>query len=139
MEDLMRPKITNTIAWQQAELLMQPALIRVIDNIRKQLENSAWAGTYQEVQTPVPGYQLSLKYQDYELNFDIWELCYRICFTNYLPTHSQIETQEVEIDTSLIEEDTGDVDWNRVDEKARQVVEAIFTTLPLEKRLQSGG
>ncbi|MGE5656483.1 MAG: hypothetical protein ACM37W_07700 [Actinomycetota bacterium] len=132
----MRPKITNMIAWQQAELLMQPAMIRVIDNIRKQLEQSAWTGTYQEVQTPVPGYQLCLKYQNYELCFDIWELCYQICFTNYLPSHSQTESTEVEIDTSLIEASTGDVDWNRLDEKARQVVEAIFATLPLEKRLQ---
>lgn len=35
---------------QLADQLMQPALIRIIDNIRKQLENSDWKGTYQETQ-----------------------------------------------------------------------------------------
>ncbi|BAY19554.1 hypothetical protein NIES21_54170 [Anabaenopsis circularis NIES-21] len=45
----MPPKITNPIAWQQAELLMQPAFIRVVDNIRKQLDASAWQGTYHDV------------------------------------------------------------------------------------------
>ncbi|MBU7585656.1 MAG: hypothetical protein KAF91_22690 [Nostoc sp. TH1S01] len=45
----MPPKITNPVAWQQAELLMQPAFIRVVDNIRKQLDASAWKGTYHDV------------------------------------------------------------------------------------------
>ncbi|MBD2594352.1 hypothetical protein BCD64_09650 [Nostoc sp. MBR 210] len=45
----MPPKITNPLAWQQAELLMQPAFIRVVDNIRKQLDASAWKGTYHDV------------------------------------------------------------------------------------------
>ena len=46
----MIPKITSSEAWQQAELLMQPTFIRVIDNIRKQLDASDWDGTYQNVQ-----------------------------------------------------------------------------------------
>lgn len=37
-------------ARQLADQLMQPALIRIIDNIRKQLETSDWQGTYQETQ-----------------------------------------------------------------------------------------
>jgi hypothetical protein len=45
----MPPKITNLTAWQQAELLMQPAFIRVVDNIRKLLDVSDWKGTYQDV------------------------------------------------------------------------------------------
>ncbi len=45
----MPPKITNPTAWQQAELLMQPAFIRVVDNIRKLLDVSDWKGTYQDV------------------------------------------------------------------------------------------
>jgi hypothetical protein len=45
----MLPKITNSSAWQQAELLMQPAFIRVVDNIRKQLDESSWKGTYHDV------------------------------------------------------------------------------------------
>lgn len=42
----MTPKFANSQVWQQANLLMQPAFIRVIDNIRKQLETSNWHGSY---------------------------------------------------------------------------------------------
>ncbi|MHC5723265.1 MAG: hypothetical protein ACYTXY_03760 [Nostoc sp.] len=45
----MPPKITNPVTWQQAEILMQPAFIRVIDNIRKLLDESSWTGTYHDV------------------------------------------------------------------------------------------
>lgn len=40
--------LTFTSATQrhQADFLMQPVLIRVIDNLRKQMEASAWTGTY---------------------------------------------------------------------------------------------
>ena len=43
----MTPKFANSQDWQQANLLMQPAFIRVIDNIRKQLETSNWHGSYE--------------------------------------------------------------------------------------------
>ena len=43
-------KFENPQARQLADQLMQPALIRVIDNIRKQLEVSDWQGRYQETQ-----------------------------------------------------------------------------------------
>ncbi len=126
----MRPKIKDSVAWEQANLLMQPALIRIIDNIRKQLDESVWKGTYQDVQTPYPGYHLCLQNQDRQLTFDVWELCYQVCFNNYHQVHSVEESQEVEIDTSLIDE-TGDVDWNRLDAKAKQVVQEVFASLPL--------
>jgi len=45
----MPPKITNSTAWQQAELLMQPAFIRIVDNVRKLLEKSSWKGTYHKL------------------------------------------------------------------------------------------
>ncbi|MEM9212845.1 MAG: hypothetical protein AAGD25_00580 [Cyanobacteria bacterium P01_F01_bin.150] len=45
----MTPKFTSSEAWQQAEILMQPTFIRVIDNIRKCLESSEWDGIYQDV------------------------------------------------------------------------------------------
>lgn len=45
----MTPKFANPKTWQQAELLMQPTFIRVIDNIRKCLESSEWDGTYHNV------------------------------------------------------------------------------------------
>ena len=36
----MYPKFKDTLAYEQANLLMQPAFIRVIDNIRKELDFS---------------------------------------------------------------------------------------------------
>ena len=41
----MKPIFKNSTDWEQAEYLMQPSLIRVIDNLRKQLDESAWKGT----------------------------------------------------------------------------------------------
>lgn len=125
----MNPKITNMVAWQQAELLMQPAFLRTIDNIRKQLEQSIWKGTYEEVQYPYPGYLLRLQHQDQEISVNLWELCYQVCFLNYQSTHSELESQEVEIDTSLIDE-TGDVDWERLDAKTKAAIEQVFANLP---------
>ncbi|MBD1920662.1 hypothetical protein H6F77_06110 [Microcoleus sp. FACHB-831] len=163
------PKFTDTTSWQQAELLMQPAFIRVIDQIRKQIEQTTYKGTYQDVliwpegtpeetkatvlglrqelevaspeqadeirealanlPLPYPGYVLSLQYQGKEVNVDLWELCYQVCFKNYSPAIANLEGYEVEIDTSLIDE-TGDVDWNRLDAKAKQLVEQVFVNLP---------
>lgn len=45
----MSPKFLNQESWQQAELLMQPVFIRVIDNIRKQLDQSSWKSSYRDV------------------------------------------------------------------------------------------
>ena len=127
----MKPKFKNSIAWQQAELLMQPCLIRLLDNIRKSLEASEWEGTYENVQTPMPGYHLYLKNGDNQVTFDLWELCYKICFINNKQTHAEEESKEVDIDTSLIDRD-GDVDWNKLDIKAKQLVENMFSSLPNE-------
>jgi len=43
-------KFENAQSRWLAEQLMQPALIRIVDNIRKRLENSDWQGRYQETQ-----------------------------------------------------------------------------------------
>lgn len=125
----MKPKFKTTLAWQQAELLMQPALIRIVDRVRQQLEQTTWKATYQDVQTPIPGYKLCLERNDTSVCVDLWELCYQVCFDNYRPTHAELESQEVEIDTSLIDE-TGDVDWQRLDTKAQQLVQQVFASLP---------
>lgn len=45
----------SPIQRQRAEILMQPTLIRVIDNLRKELEASALRGTYQEQPMWPPG------------------------------------------------------------------------------------
>jgi hypothetical protein len=147
---------------------MQPAFIRIIDHIRKQLDQSAWQGTYENVliwspdtteeiktrvilllqeldgaspertaeiesaiadlPTPQPGYQLSLQNQDQQYNFDLWELCYQVCFQQY-NTDPTLSHDFVEIDTSLIDE-AGEVDWQRLDAKAGKAVEQMFGSLP---------
>ncbi|MGL5081829.1 MAG: hypothetical protein ACRC8A_10115, partial [Microcoleaceae cyanobacterium] len=94
----MRPKIKDQLAWNQAELLMQPALIRVLDNIRKKLENSRWTGTYQTIQIPYPGYRLDLECDSQTIGIDIWELCYHVCFKDYEQAHGSVESRDVEID-----------------------------------------
>ncbi|NEQ24158.1 MAG: hypothetical protein F6K28_34555 [Microcoleus sp. SIO2G3] len=124
----MKPKFKNTVAWEQAELLMQPALIRIVDQVRKQLEDTTWKATYKDVQTPIPGYQLCLEKQDTSICVDLWELCFQVCFRDYKPVHSELESQEVEIDTRLIDE-TGDVDWQYLDTKAQQLVAQVFADL----------
>ncbi len=124
----MKPKFKNTVAWEQAELLMQPALIRIVDQVRKQLEDTTWKATYKDVQTPIPGYQLCLEKQDTSICVDLWELCFQVCFRDYKPVHSELESQEVEIDTRLIDE-TGDVDWQYLDTKAQHLVAQVFADL----------
>lgn len=121
----MPPKFPDTESWQQAEILMQPVLIRLVDNLRKQLEESPWQATYQEVETPYPGHQLCLRYQDQETIVNLWDLCYEICFRNY---QRDLATEQiVEIDTTLLDE-IGEVDWNRLDEKARSCVEHLLAS-----------
>ncbi|HBB31557.1 MAG TPA: hypothetical protein DDZ80_06100 [Cyanobacteria bacterium UBA8803] len=121
----MKPKFKNTVAWQQAELLMQPALIRIVDHIRQQLEQTSWKATYRDVQTPIPGYELCLEKADTSVCVDLWELCFQVCFREYRPVHAELETQEVDIDTSLIDEG-GDVDWQLLDAKAQKLIEQVF-------------
>jgi len=126
----MKPKITDLVAWQQAELLMQPAYLRIIDNIRKQLEQSVWKGTYEQVENPYPGYLLCLQYKNEQFTMNLWELCFQVCFREYQPTHAEQESREVQIDTSLIDEN-GEVDWERLEEKTKQVIAQLFANLPV--------
>ena len=78
---------------------------------------------------PYPGYQLCLENHDRQITVDLWELCYQICFRNYSPVLNALDgDMTVEIDTSLIDE-TGDVDWHRLDEKAKRIIEQIFSSL----------
>lgn len=127
----MIPKFKNSSAWEQAELLIQPTFIRVLDNIRKELEKSYWKWIYQEVQEPYPGYILYLTHQEYSVRLNIWDICFQVCFLDYQPseTPTENEKQEVDVDTSLIDE-TGDVDWQLLETKTQQLVRNIFTNLP---------
>ena len=161
----MLPKITNSTSWQQAEILMQPAFIRVIDNIRKQLDVCDWKGTYQDVLTwpanttdetkdlvtqlvqnmetatiaqieeikktltslpmPYPGYHLLLQRQQEQVNIDLWDLCYQVCFLNY-----SSQNTAVDIDTNLIDE-YGDVNWQYLENKTQELVKQVFANLPI--------
>ena len=161
----MLPKITNSTSWQQAEILMQPAFIRVIDNIRKQLDVCDWKGTYQDVLTwpanttdetkalvtqlvqnmetatiaqieeikktltslpmPYPRYHLLLQRQQEQVNIDLWDLCYQVCFLNY-----SSQNTAVDIDTNLIDE-YGDVNWQYLENKTQELVKQVFANLPI--------
>jgi len=163
------PKFADIRAWEQAEMLMQPVFIRVLDNIRKQLEQTTWQGSYQEtpiwpegisaetqvqvlqlqqdlaaapaaeaeaieeqlarLPSPQMSYLLCLKKADRQITVDIWQLCYQICFRNYSPVLNALDQDMiVTVDTSLID-DTGDVDWLKLDEKAKYLIEQIFSSL----------
>ena len=62
------PKFQDTAAWQQAEQLMQPAFIRLVDNLRKQLdEATTWRGTYEDVPIWPDGVSEDVKAQVLEL------------------------------------------------------------------------
>ncbi|MBW4691383.1 MAG: hypothetical protein KME27_06400 [Lyngbya sp. HA4199-MV5] len=173
------PKFQDLVTWQQAEQLMQPAFIRLVDQLRKQLDQSAWKGTYEDVPvwsdavsaddrarvtqlqtelktaspedidaieaalaqlpSPHPGYLLHLQQNEQTITVDLWNLCYEICFQNYDTASgtshalTQGNSQGVKIDTTLFDE-AGEVDWNRLDRKAQQVVEQVFAGLPTGNR-----
>jgi hypothetical protein len=170
------PKFRDVQSWQQAEILMQPAFIRLVDNIRKQLEESQWQGRYidmplfpegtpeevkfqvrqlqaelatasperaaeietalTELPSPFPGYQLHLTHHGREATVDVWNLCYQICFRDYPDVAEstgvcRADDVMVDVDTDLLD-DTQEVDWTRLDSKAHQVVERLFTNLGSE-------
>ncbi|NES95189.1 MAG: hypothetical protein F6K32_08135 [Desertifilum sp. SIO1I2] len=125
----MVPKFRDTTSWQQAEVLMQPALLRVVDNIRKQLDVSGWKGTYEEVETPIPGHQLCLQRNGQQFVYNIWDLCFQVCFRDYQPAPGEEGSQEVEVDTRLLNEE-GEVDWQQLEDKTKSIIEALFATLP---------
>ena len=126
----MQPKFASELAWQQAEFLMQPIYIRIIDRIRQQSEVSTWKVSYEEIRDPQPINYLCLESGQRQLKFNIWDLCYQVCFLNYDGSHSELESQLVEVDTSSIDLETGEIDWQRLDDKAKDVVAKIFNNLP---------
>ncbi|MDB9312866.1 hypothetical protein PN462_07120 [Spirulina sp. CS-785/01] len=124
----MTIRFQDTLSWEQAQLLMQPTLIRVIDNLRKCLEKTDWQGKYEEIQDPIPGYQLHLSQGETAIaTLNLWEVCFQICFLNYPPEPPQ-ENPQVDVDVSLFDE-TGDIAWQRLDEKAKQLIEGVFQDL----------
>lgn len=130
----MKPTFKTGLAWEQAQILMQPAMLRVVDNIRKELESSDWKGSYKEVTVPIPGYHLCLTSGDRQIEIDVWELCYKVCFEQYEPiqhifSHEDETAYPVDIDTRLID-DFGEIDWQLLESKAQLSVRNVFSTLP---------
>ncbi len=125
----MVPKFVDRVAYQQAEFLLQPIYIRIIDRIRQQSETSAWKVSYEEVQTPQPTNYLCLQSSDRVLRFELWDLCYQVCFRDYHGSHGELESQVVAIDTSLIDMEAKAPDWHRIDDKAKSVVARVFDNL----------
>lgn len=131
----MKPEFASVAAWEQADYLMQPALIRVIDQLRQALETIPWRSRYEEVQEPFPGHQLILEKGDRHYRVNIWDLCFQVCFANYqpqplvndLPDHQ--ESLVVEIDQSLFQDN--DIDWTALDNKAQRCVQALIDALPV--------
>ncbi|HTL89813.1 MAG TPA: hypothetical protein VL134_10455 [Leptolyngbya sp.] len=163
----MKPRFATIETWQQAELLMQPTFIRLIDNLRKQLDLSTWKGTYHDIQvwaddipaetketvfrlqqqletaspeqaaeiqetlthlpSPYPGYELRLEKNDRQVNIELWELCYRICFRSEVEEWT--DDFPAEVDSSLFD-DAGEVEWTLLEEKTKQIVEKVFEQLP---------
>ena len=130
----MKPKFKTRLAWDKAQILMQPALIRILDNIRKQLEISQWKGSFKDVTHPIPGYLLCLTKDDRSVEVDIWQLCYQVVSNNYSQTGFNIfsadeqNSYELEIDARLLDE-TGEIDWHLIEAKAQQSVRQIFEQL----------
>ncbi|MGF1487252.1 MAG: hypothetical protein ACFBSE_09080 [Prochloraceae cyanobacterium] len=132
----MKPKFKDTLSWEQAQVLMQPTFIRVLDNLRKELERSSWQGTYQEIETPIPGYQLCLSRNERSIAINIWDLCFQVCFRDYNldrvegSQNSIAATQLVEIDTDLLDETGKAVDWQSLETKTQHLVKQVFANLP---------
>ena len=125
----MKPKFKTSSAWDQAQLLLQPSFIRVVDNLRTQLEDSLWKGEYEDIPDPNPNYVLHLTCEDLEEDINLWDLCYQVCFVSY-PTDKIVDDScEVDIDTSLFEPN-GAVDWQKLEDKTQTLIQKIFAQLP---------
>jgi hypothetical protein len=135
----MKPKFVNAQAWQQAEMLMQPAYIRLVDQIRQQTEenDSSVQVSYEEITTPYPSNLLCLQPKESKTNngislrVDIWDLCFQVCFVNYEPLPAGQLEQWVAIDTSLFDPQTQAIDWTKLDAKAQAAVLQVFARFKL--------
>ncbi len=163
----MKPTFTDPETWERTNTLMQPAFIRLLDNIRKLTDElSTWKTSYREtlvwetgiseaergrigllqqelksttdndrayaieqiletLPKPYPAYEWKLERGEELVTIDVWELCYKICFT--LDYDPRIDRPAL-VDNTLFDGD--DVDWTRLDEKAKRLVIDILSQLP---------
>ena len=127
----MKPTFKNTIDWEKADILMQPAFIRVIDNLRKELEKTNLVATYEDIQEPFPGYQLILTKENNSVSISIWEICFQVCFTDYQfsSNNSSQASIMVEIDENLFNGDN-EINWQQLEIKTQQTIQTIINNFP---------
>jgi hypothetical protein len=135
----MKPKFVNEQAWEQAEILMQPAYIRLVDQIRQQTEENEQdiQVSYEEITTPYPSNLMCLQPKGSKaptgksLRVNIWDLCFQVCFISYEPLPAQQVEQLVAIDISLFNPDSQEIDWTKLDLKAQAAVHQVFARFKL--------
>ncbi len=123
----MKPTFKNATDWEKADILMQPTFIRVMDNLRKQLEQANLVATYEEVENPFPGHQLILTHEEKSVTISVWEICFKVCFLEY-QFASDKATQDsllVEIDSKLFKEQ-GEINWEKLEQKTQQTIQTII-------------
>ena len=127
----MKPTFKNTTDWEKADILMQPAFIRVMDNLRKELEKTNLVATYEDVQEPFPGYQLILTKENDSVSISIWEICFQVCFTDYQfsSNNSSQASIMVEIDENLFNGDN-EINWQQLEIKTQQTIQTIINNFP---------
>jgi hypothetical protein len=82
-------------------------------------------------QLPVPmqAYELHLTKGDpvdRTVILHVWDLCYQICFVN---ADRVALGENVEVDLTLLEDDSVEVDWTQLEAKTKAVIEPIFAGL----------
>ncbi|MDJ0662479.1 MAG: hypothetical protein QNJ42_23790 [Crocosphaera sp.] len=127
----MKPTFKNATDWEKAEMLMQPAFIRVMDNLRKQLEKSNLVATYEEVQEPFPGYQLILTHEEDSVTISIWDICFKVCFVDYQLSSENLAQDSiiVEIDDNLFNEEPA-INWQYLETKTQEIIQTIIDNFP---------
>lgn len=128
--DAMKPTFKTAQAWEQAQTLMQPTLIRVVDHLRQRLEASDWQGDYQKIEEPLPGFVLHLTRGEKRHVLKLWDLCFQVCFVDYPTTDLDVDPV-VDVDSQLLD-GTGDVEWEILDQKVRQLLARLFASLDEE-------
>ncbi len=121
------PEGTTLEQQQQRDVILQQ-----LDRARPD-EVPALEAALAALPEPAMAYRLNLSRDDQLVQFDLWQLCYQVCFQNYVPGSSEATgseaTDEVEIDETLLD-DYGEVDWGALDIKVQQVVGQLMDRLP---------
>jgi hypothetical protein len=117
------PKIKTQREFSQAQILMQPTFIRVVDNIRKESESLNWLISYEEIEEPFPSYIVCLQKDNHQVKKNVWQLCFEICFINY--SEAEDSNEEVKTDQSLFDQD-GELNWQKLETKTKALVQSLF-------------